>query len=188
MNTTSASLLQRLRQPAAQKDWSHFVNLYTPLLYYWACRLGLQSQDAADLVQDVLTTLVHKLPQFAYDRNRSFRSWLRTVMLNKWRETRRRARLPQENAELVDVEDIASPDTSAAFGEAEYQQHLVRRALQLMQAEFEYATWKACWECVVAERKPARVAEELGITTNAVYLAKSRVLRRLHQELDGLLD
>jgi RNA polymerase sigma-70 factor (ECF subfamily) len=57
-----------------------------------------------------------------------------------------------------------------------------------MEAEFQPTTWKACWEIVVAGRSPEEVAAELGITTNAVYVAKSRVLRRLRQELHGLLD
>ena len=54
MNTTSPSLLERLRQPAEQDAWARFVKLYTPLLYFWAHRLGLAESDAADLVQDDL--------------------------------------------------------------------------------------------------------------------------------------
>jgi RNA polymerase sigma-70 factor (ECF subfamily) len=188
MNTTSITLLERLRRPAAQHDWLRFVQLYTPLLYFWACRLGLQEADAADLVQEVLTTVVQKLPEFAYDRDRSFRGWLRTVMINKRREMRRRDRLPLGPPDPVHLDSIADPDPAETLAEAEYRQMLVRRALEIMEAEFEPSTWKACWECVVAGRKPAEVARALGITTNAVYLAKSRVLRRLHQELDGMLD
>jgi RNA polymerase sigma-70 factor (ECF subfamily) len=74
------------------------------------------------------------------------------------------------------------------LSEAEFQQHLAIRALELMKAEFQPTTWKACWEHVVCDRDPAEVAKELGITVNAVYLAKSRVLRRLRQELAGMLD
>ena len=68
---------------AAQRDPARFVELYTPLLYYWARRVGLRRQDAADLVQDVFTLLVRKLPEFTYDRNKRFRAWLRTVTLNR---------------------------------------------------------------------------------------------------------
>src|SRR5438552_17277524 len=81
MYTTPVSLLERLHQPAADEAWQRFVKLYTPLLYHWACRVGLQGADAADLVQDVLTLLVQKLPEFKYDSQKSFRAWLRTVML-----------------------------------------------------------------------------------------------------------
>jgi RNA polymerase sigma-70 factor (ECF subfamily) len=179
--------LERLRQPAEQAAWARFVDLYTPLLYSWGRRLGLQPQDAADLVQDVFTVLVEKLPGFRYDPHKSFRAWLRTVLLNKWRNRRRRhaeAPLPAAGA-LPDRAPAEAPD---ALAEAEYRQRLVGRALHLMRAEFQPATWKACWEVVAGGRPAPEVARELGLTVNAVYLAKSRVLRRLREELDGLLD
>jgi RNA polymerase sigma-70 factor (ECF subfamily) len=187
MDTTSVSLLERLRQPGAHEAWARFVHLYTPLLYYWARRLGLREQDAADLVQDVFTVLVRKLPEFTYDRDRSFRGWLHTVFLNKWHEAGPRAD-PLPGAGPAGLSGVASPDNVAALGEAEFRQHLMMRALQLMQADFEPSTWRACWEHVVCDRPAAEVARELGITVNAVYLAKSRVLRRLRQELAGLLE
>jgi RNA polymerase sigma-70 factor (ECF subfamily) len=187
MDSTSVSLLERLRQPDAQAAWVRFVNLYTPLFYYWARRLGLQEQDAADLIQEVFTLLVQKMPEFAYNRTKSFRSWLHTVLLNKWRQ-RRRAAEPDQQAGAADLDDLACPDNVAAWEETEYQQHLTMRALQLMQADFEPTTWKACWEHVVCDRPAADVARELHISVNAVYLAKGRVLRRLRQELEGMLE
>jgi RNA polymerase sigma-70 factor, ECF subfamily len=187
MDTTSASLLERLRLPAQEDAWRRFVTLYTPLLYHWARAVHLSEQEAADLVQDVLTLLVKKLPEFSYDQQKSFRGWLRTVTLNKWRENQRQRRLPLDRNECERLDEI--PDAAAStFEEKEYRQYLVQRALKLMQVEFQPATWKACWECVVGGRPAAEIAGELGISTNAVYLAKSRVLRRLHQELHGLLD
>lgn len=186
MNTTSASLLQRLRQPGQSEAWARFVDLYTPLLVYWARRLGLTPEDAHDFVQDVFTTLVEKLPDFTYDRVKSFRGWLRTVALNKWRDHKRRKALPRA-AGPVPLAELAGPDEEA-FWEQEFQQHLTRRALEIMQAEFKPTTWKACWEFVVSGRPAAEVAQELDISENAVYLAKCKVLRRLRQELAGLLD
>jgi RNA polymerase sigma-70 factor (ECF subfamily) len=84
--------------------------------------------------------------------------------------------------------DLASPPQFEAFDEAEYRQHLVSRALQLMQAEFSPTTWKACWEHVVAGRPASEVAAELGIAVGSVYVAKSRVMSRLREELQGLMD
>jgi RNA polymerase sigma-70 factor (ECF subfamily) len=186
MLTTSPSLLERLGRPNEPGAWARFVELYTPLLYHWARRAGLQAADAADLVQDVFAVLLRQMPLFAYDRHKSFRGWLRTVTLNKWRETqRRRAARPAGGPAPA---DLPGPDGLAAFEEAEYRQHLARRALQLMQAEFPAVAWKACWEVVVAGRPAAEVAAELGVSVEAVYTAKSRVLRRLRQELAGLLD
>ncbi len=183
IDTTSISLLERLKQPAAQDSWARFVDLYTPLLFYWARRLGLQETDAADLVQEVFAVLVQTLPRFIYKPDQSFRGWLRTVLHNKWRK--KRAKLPATSAGLPGVADR---EPAADIGEAEFQQQLTIRALQLMQAEFQPSTWKACWETVVCGRAPVDVARELGISVNAVYLARSRVLRRLRQELAGMLD
>jgi RNA polymerase sigma-70 factor (ECF subfamily) len=183
---TPASLLERLRQPNQQSSWTRFVRLYTPLLFHWARRLGLRDADAADLVQDVLTLLVRKLPEFTYDRNKSFRAWLRTVTLNCWRNRCRRVELPRQQP-APDLDGLAGRDEAELLSDSEYNQWLVGRALELMQAEFQPTTWKACWECVVAERPAAEVAAELNISVGAVYMAKSRVLSRLRQELTDLL-
>jgi RNA polymerase sigma-70 factor (ECF subfamily) len=187
MDNTSVSLLERLRRPADQHAWARFVELYTPLMYSWARRVGLQEADAVDLVQDVFMLLVCKLPEFAYDEHKSFRAWLKTVTLNRWRQTLRQPQTvpPQDPAQLADV---AAPADSEMFWEAEYRQHVVRRALQVMQADFEPATWKACWEVVVNRRPAAEVAAELKLTAGAVYAARFRVLARLRQELAGMLE
>jgi RNA polymerase sigma-70 factor (ECF subfamily) len=186
MSTTSASLLERLRLPGGgdQSAWARFVQLYTPLLFYWTRRLGLQTQDAADLVQEVFVVLVKKLPEFRYDRDRSFRAWLRTVLFSQWRVMlRRKVPAPAEG-----MDDLPGPDQPDGLEAAEYRQLLAARAVRLMQADFQPATWRAFWECVVNERPPAEVAAELGLTVRSVYLGKGRVLRRLRQELQGLLD
>jgi RNA polymerase sigma-70 factor (ECF subfamily) len=188
MDSTSPSLLERLRQPGQPEAWNRFVELYTPLLLYWARRLGLQPHDAADLVQDVFTALVQKLPDFAYDPRKTFRGWLRKVVHNKWHDRQRRRNLPVASPAEGHLSDVVGPDGLDAFWDGEHRQHLVRRALELMQAEFEPKTWKACWEFVVAEKSAAEVAGELGMTVHAVHVAKWRVLRRLRQELAGLLD
>ncbi|OAI53035.1 hypothetical protein AYO44_16330, partial [Planctomycetaceae bacterium SCGC AG-212-F19] len=154
METTSTSLLQRLRAPVDQEAWERFVTLYTPLMNHWARRLGLAGQDSDDLVQDVFTLLVRKMPEFRYDRRHSFRGWLWTVTLNKWRE-RRRPKEPATTANGTDaLNDLAAPDDPRALEKTEYHQYLVGRALKLMQAEFQPTTWQACWELVVAG-KPA---------------------------------
>jgi RNA polymerase sigma-70 factor (ECF subfamily) len=184
---TPVSLLERLRQPAQNQAWARFVELYTPLLFHWARRQGCQEAEAADLVQEVLLLLMRKLPEFTYDHHRSFRGWLHTVARNCWQNLRRRAELPRA-ADAPDLADIAAPDGDDFFAEAEYRQRLVGRALALMRADFQPATWQACWECVVNAKPAAVVAQELGLSLGAVYMAKSRVLSRLRQELNGLVD
>lgn len=188
MHTTPPTLLERLRGTPDETAWRRLVQLYTPLLFYWARRSGESEHDAADLVQEVFVVLLQTLPTFEYDHQSGhFRGWLRTLMVNKLRDRKRReARL--EKALAQRQPDSEPPDDAEAFGEREYQQELSRRALRLMQTDFEPATWKACWETVVQGRPAHEVARELGITENAVYIARCRVLRRLRQELRGLVE
>jgi RNA polymerase sigma-70 factor (ECF subfamily) len=186
MNTTPASLLERLRQPSDRAAWARFVELYTPLLYYWARRVGLREADASDLVQEVFVLLWVKLPEFRYDPGKGFRGWLRTVTLNKWRERLRKDQA-RPDAGARPLPDVPGPGALDVW-ETEYHQHVLRKAMELMQNEFEATTWKACWEIVACDRSAAEVAAELGLSVGAVRAAKFRVLARLRQELEGLLD
>lgn len=188
MNTTSVTLLERLRQPAEEEAWARFVQLYTPLIYHWARRAGLQDPDAADLVQDVFVVLVQKMPDFEYDQHKSFRSWLRTVTLNKWRDRQRRGAAHQGSGNHVALTELPCPEPDEVFGYAEYRQRLLARALQVLQPQFQPKTWTAFWEHGMQGRPAAAVAAELGMTTGAIYAAKFRVLSHLRETLDGLLD
>jgi RNA polymerase sigma-70 factor (ECF subfamily) len=188
MQTTSVSLLMRLRLPNDKEAWDRFVELYAPLLFHWANRAGMQAGDAADLVQDVFLVLVRKLPEFLYDEHKSFRAWLRTILFNQWRDRLRRARAIPETQDPEALANASIPDNTQMFGEMEYRERLVGRALELMKVDFQPTTWRACWEVIVESRPAAEVGAELGISIDSVYAAKSRVLRRLRSELDGLLE
>jgi RNA polymerase sigma-70 factor (ECF subfamily) len=188
MLTTPPSLLERLRQSPEQATWERFVGLYTPLLYAWARRVGLRAAEAADLIQDVFAVLVEKLPTFQYDPERSFRAWLRTLLMNRWRQHVRRRQLEQRVLDHTLTDEIAEEEQTPEFEAEEYRRYLAGRALELMQAEFQPSTWKAFWEFVVHDRPAAEVAAELGLSVNAVYLARGRVLTRLRQELVGMFE
>ncbi len=177
-----------MRRPAEQAAWQQFVKLYTPLVCHWARRLGLAGDDVADLVQDVFAVLVEELPRFQYDASKRFRAWLWTLTLNKVQEKRRRRAIPTELASDDALSEVTVVEPRDGFMEREYHEFLAGRALELMQAEFQPTTWKAFWDCAVHDRSAADVGAELGISVAAVYAAKSRVVRRLRQELAGLLD
>jgi RNA polymerase sigma-70 factor (ECF subfamily) len=186
MESTPASLLERVRQRDDAESWSRFVELYTPVIYGWARRIGLQESDACDVVQDVLAILLQKIGEFRYDPDRSFRAWLKTVALNRVRERQRRgAERPYPDG---DGRSLADSAESQAFWDAEYRRDLLRRAVSLMQSDFHPTTWKACWETVVQGRPAAQVAAELGIKVGAVYAARFRVVTRLREELAGMLE
>jgi len=188
MDTTPVSLLERMREPGDEEAWARFVELATPLLHSWAHRIGLQPQDASDLVQEVLVVLVERLPEFNYDPDKSFRAWMRTIAVNKWRKWRRRPVLTSLEADDRTPDELAVEDASDAFWEQEYRAQLLARAMQVMQADFAPATWQACYDHIVSGRSAAEVAGELGLTVGAVYAAKVRVLRRLREELKDMIE
>jgi RNA polymerase sigma-70 factor (ECF subfamily) len=187
MSRTSESLLERLRRLEDAAAWTRFAELYTPLLYHWARRLVTQPADAADLVQDVLATLVHHLPHFRYHPAQSFRAWLRCILVNRWRTSRRRP------PPLPLTTDPVTPQTNGVEQfdeqeEAQYRQYLLRQTLQTLQPEFSSTAWKAFEEHVLAGRSADEVANQLNIAPGSVYVAKSRILKRLRQELAGLIE
>lgn len=185
-DSTDASLLQRLRKPGEKEAWDRFVALYSPLVRTWASRLQATGVDAEELVQEVFASLVRSIPQFEYSAQGRFRGWLWTTTKNKWRELLRR-RVPI-GRDTVDVNSLPIDDPIEAIDAAEYRNYLVGRALALMRAEFQPTSWQAFLETTMENQPAARVAERLGLTVDAVYAAKSRVLRRLRQELDGLTE
>ena len=188
MDSTSVSLLRRLREPQADSAWRRFVDLYAPLIFHWGCQKGLNETDAADLVQDVLITLTEKLPKFEYDPSQRFRGWLRTIAVNQSRDLKRRNdRRPINNLDSVlrRMQDVSDSDLIA---DADYNRHLVHRTLLLLQAEFRETTWQAAWQQLILGHAASDVAKQFNLSINAVYLAKSRLLARLREELEGLLD
>ncbi|PHR95537.1 MAG: RNA polymerase subunit sigma [Blastopirellula sp.] len=189
MTTTSISLLWKLKQPNQEVAWGRFVDLYAPLIFHWGIQQGLTSTDAADLVQEVLMVLVVKLPDFEHDPNQRFRGWLRTITVNKAKNFHRRKKVRREyESGQQATQQVSSDDPAGLFEEAQYRKYLIGRVKKLIEVEFEPVTWKACWKHVTEDRTAAEVGQELGISANAVRVAKSRVLRRLREELAGLLD
>jgi RNA polymerase sigma-70 factor, ECF subfamily len=188
MESTSVSLLECLREPAQESAWVRFVELYTPLLSRWARCLESNEQDAADLVQDVLAVLVVKLPKFAYQRDGSFRGWLRTVMRNLWADRQRASHQCVQFANSAILKGLVQDDPAKVFWQREYRRALVARALQLMQRDFHPNSWKACWDVVIHGRSPGEVAKKLGMSAGAVHAAKFRILQRLREELVELVE
>ena len=188
MDSTSISLLRRLREPEPEAAWRRFVDLYAPLIYHWGRNQGLNSTDTSDLVQEVMAILVVKLPDFEYDPAKRFRGWLRTVTINKARDFKRRQLTQPATGTNAAIGQAVVADEVDLFDEVEYRQYLVGRALRLMQAEFRETTWQACWKSFMERQSTAEISRELGLSPNAVHIAKSRVLRRLRAELNGLLD
>jgi RNA polymerase sigma-70 factor (ECF subfamily) len=194
MSETSATLLQRLTDRSDSVAWRQLVDLYTPLINRWLRRLGVSAQDAEDLAQDVLAIVVREVASFRHNgRAGAFRAWLRTITTNRLRQSwrSRRSRLqtsdpPDFGAMLDQMEDPAS-ELSRRW-DREHDEFVVQRLLDLIEADFQPATWRAFRRQVIDGASVETVAAELGLTVNAVLIAKSRVLSHLRRNAEGLIE
>ena len=180
--------------PVRRRRLAALVSLYTPVLHAWLARHRPQSSDLDDLTQEILGVVLQKMPEFRHNRRvGAFRAWLRTITVHClrrfWRAKQYRAAAPGGSdfeACLSQLEDPASG--LSAEWDREHDQHLLRRLLELVEPEFHLNTWSAFRMVVLERQRAAAAAAELGLTVNAVLIAKSRVLQRLRQEANGLLD
>ncbi len=181
---TRASLLLRLQQPDDERAWQEFVEIYQPLIERLATRYGLQSADAQDISQEVLARVAKAIPEWEHDPARgSFRGWLTRVTRNLTIEQfRTRARRPLTNPESGQLEQFHR-DADSIF-QLEQQRELFGWAARKAREQFVPATWQAFWLTAVEQQSPSEVAEQLGLSTGAVYIARSRVMARLRELIE----
>lgn len=189
---TRPSLLVRIRDAGDRAAWLQFVDLYAPLVYRFARKRGLQDADAADLTQDVLQAVAGASRRLEYDPARgTFRGWLFTVARNRLhnfllRQQRYAAFQGQaESSGLLDGRPAPAPDEEELW-EQEYRQRLFDWAAEQVRGHFQDATWEAFWRTAVEGQPPREVARALGLSVGAVYIAKSRVLTRLREQIQDI--
>lgn len=193
MSVTSATLLERLRDPRDTDAWGRLVALYAPLIRVWAERLNVRGADADDLVQEVMAVVVRRFPDFVHpERPGAFRGWLRAIAANcartMWKARKMNPTAPGGSdfgSYLARLEDPA--DNFARAWEREHDLHVTRKLLERIKSDFEPRTWELFGRFVLDGLSADEVASEVGVSANAVYIAKSRVLARLREEAGGLL-
>lgn len=188
---TRASLLVQIRDGANAGAWQEFMRLYGPVVYGFARKRGLQDADAADVMQDVMRSVSSAIGRLEYDRNQgAFRGWLFTISRNKIFNflSARRIR-PQSSGDSTTNQMLDShPDGNdgADVWELEYQRRLATIAMERIKSEFQEKTWRAFWLTAVEGVAAPDAAQQVGISPGAIYVAKSRVLARLKDEVETL--
>lgn len=183
-SSTSMTLIERLRALDAE-SWQLLSELYSPLVYGWARQTGLQSHDAADVLQNVLMSVMRGVEKFSYDKpGASFRGWLWTITRNAVRAlVRSRGSHPIAAVEGEALQTLAVPsEPDESNGDptdpGEFTT-LTHRALGLVRQRVDAHTWDAFWRTTVEEQSAEEVGTALGMTSAAVRQAKFRVLCRL---------
>lgn len=186
---TRESLLVRLADAADDEAWCEFTAIYRPLVYRLARRRGLQDADAQDLAQRVLLSVAGAIGQWQAEPKRArFRTWLHTVARNAVIDHLRAARLDVAvggTTAQLRLQEAAAEGRDGAKGEweQEYQREVFRWAAREVREEFAETTWCAFWLTAVEGRSIPAVADELGKTVGAVYIARSRVMQRLRDKV-----
>lgn len=189
---TRPSLLPRLRDTEDNAAWSQFVAIYTPLIFGFCLGRGLSETDAGDVTQDVLKSVAGAIPRFEYDPARSsFRNWLFTVVRSKLNNFFAvQARQPRRAGEST-LERFAEREPDRALEESwqrDYQANLVSWAARQIRGEFKAQTWDAFWRTAIDGEAAQSVADELGLSLNALYIARSRVTTRLKERVESIGD
>lgn len=191
MIDTRQSLLFRA-QTGTEDAWKDLTELYRPLILGWLSRQGVPAVDLEDLAQDVLLSVVRHLPSFEHSGNRgAFRAWLRTIVCSRTTDYRRSTRTNGSGRSLPStaLQNIADPDSDLnRQWDEEHDRFVIGCLLDLVAQDFEPTTMQAFRRTALDGATGADVAAELGISIAAVYMAKSRVLQRIRQEGEGLID
>ena len=187
---TRASLLVRLRDSRDAQAWSQFVDVYGPLIYGFGRKQGLQDADAADLVQDVLRSVASAIGRLDYNAKLgSFRGWLFTIARNKWCDfvsQHGRFGQPAGGADMQHFLYSQPAPAEEADWNAEYERRVFAWAADEVRREVQDSTWEAFRRTAVEGQSGQEAAAVLGTTVAAVYLAKSRVMARLKELIQGL--
>ena len=192
---TRVTLLARIKDGRDADAWREFVQLYGPVVYRFARNRGLQDADAADLMQDVMRSVARNANRMEYDPKRgTFRGWLYTVTRNKIynflssQKNRPRGTGDADAQERLDATPAREEEGPDADWEKEYQRRLSARAMELVKGEFQPNTWSAFWQTAVDGKPAAEVGVALKMSAGAVYVAKSRVLARLRDEVQRMMN
>jgi RNA polymerase sigma-70 factor (ECF subfamily) len=190
MSETPLSLLDRLRRDPDEASWRRLAELYSPFILRQLQQQGISALDGEDLLQEILLVVIRELPEFDHSgRKGAFRTWIRGItthrMLGYWRSRRHEG----NGGSVPNLEQLEDPESDLnRVWDLEHNRYIAQRLLEGIESEFSAPVWRSFHRQVIEGLPAAEVAEELGLTVNAVLIAKSRVLRRLRLEGRGLID
>lgn len=187
---TRETLILRLRDSEDDASWREFVEIYTPLLFGYCRKRGLSAEDASDVVQEVMRSVALAMKGFEYDPSKGkFKGWLFTAVRNAiGRHFKKQSRLPLTAADtrIVGLIEQAPDPNEVGNWEEDYQIKLLGWAMEKVKPEFAERIWAAFEQTAVQGRAPDDVAVSIGMSKNAVAIAKHRVIKRLREKAQSV--
>lgn len=184
---TRNSLILRLKEPADAEAWFQFCEIYEPLILRIAKSRGLQAADANDLAQDVFVRVARSVQRWEPDPNKgSFRGWIGTIARNLTIDFLRQQKRHPVSANDPAIQNVPERCAESDFYDAEYEKQLFTWAAERIEPTFQTTTWQAFWRTAVEQQDISDVANALGISTGAVYMARSRVIAKFRKTVERL--
>ena len=189
---TRFSLIEKIKDPGDAEAWSEFTAIYYPLVFEICRKKGLQHADATDITQEVLSRVADAVEKYDSDRpGATFRGWLYRITRNLTVDFfRRRAKDPLANAALTsDWNEIREP-SSAEDREFlfEFRKHMFAVVAKTVQANVSPKAWAVFWKTEIEGVDVQAAAEELQMSHGALYVAKSRVIAKLKEEVQKRMN
>ncbi len=186
---TRHSLIQRLQDGGDNAAWEEFASIYRPVIVRIALRKQMQFDDAEDLAQQVLLLVLKNINKWKSDPARArFRTWLQTVVRNATMNALSRRPKDQASGGTDSLQQLHQrPDKADSLSfDLEWQREILRWVAQQVRGEFESTTWTAFWDTAIEQSPAQDVAEKIGKSVGAVYIARSRVMQRIKQRIAEL--
>lgn len=187
---TRPSLLLRLRNAGDQQAWGEFLEIYQPLIFRLTRQRGLQDADAREVTQEVLFAVARAIGRWESDPVRgSFRGWLATIarnlVVNFLIRQSRHPRGTGDSDFAVWLDEVPAADCGESrLFDLERRRQMFLWAAEEIETEFRSETWRAFWNTSVAGHSVEDVAHELKMSAGAVYVARSRVMKRLREKVE----
>jgi RNA polymerase sigma-70 factor (ECF subfamily) len=188
---TRITLLLRLRrEPGDSRAWGEFVGHYGEKILGWCRAWGLQDADAHDVTQTVLLKLASYMRDFAYDPDKSFRAWLKTVARHAWLAFREQQGRPGagsgDSRVLEQLHSVAAGEDLLKRLEDGFDRELLEEAIRRVRLRIEPRTWEAFRLTAEEGLSGAEASARTGLRASQVYVAKSRVQQMLQEEVRKL--
>ncbi len=190
---TRSSLIAQVRSPEDREAWDQFVVIYRPVIYRMARRRGMQDADAQDLVQTVLMRVAGAIQSWEKSGPETkFRHWLRRVARNAIATAFSRRPKDAGVGGSAMLDRLVEQPATAADVEREFEKESMRekylRAASVVKSDVDRDTWRA-FELTVVNGQPCdEVANLIGKSVGAVYAARSRIMRRLREQVQRLQE
>ena len=188
---TRESLLMRVKDAGNREAWEQFSQIYRPVVYRMARARGMQDADAQDLAQKVLWSVAQSLPDWECrtDQGIKFRHWLRRVAKNAALNALSRSPRDQAGGGTTAIELLQRLEASPAAErevDLEFRRQVFRRAAVLVQQRTSETNWRAFCLTMLEGVSVEEAASRLGISVGTVYAARSRVMRRVREEVAAI--